>query len=208
MKTFTGFLVSLVLLMLAAAGCAPSDAEIQEMVRAEVAKEVAKIEVLPGEQGPQGKQGPQGEPGPQGEQGSVGPQGEQGKQGEIGPRGDRGQPGQVGVQGPAGSRGDTGPQGPSGPAGPPGASGGAASIPKVLEVEELIVRMDGGGGYLRLRGGEEGRVALIQWYSGSGTLAAQAFGGSTVGFKIENKNSEAEGWTEHCVDEGVSGICP
>ena len=205
MKTFAGFVVLVALLMLATVGCAPNDAEIQEMVRAEVAKEVAKIEVPSGDQGRQGEQGPQGEPGPQGEQGPAGPQGEQGKQGEIGPRGDRGQPGQVGVQGPAGPRGDTGPQGPSGPA---GASGGAASIPKVLEVEELIVRMDGGGGYLRLRGGEEGRVALIQWYSGSGTLAAQAFGGSTVGFKIENKNSEAEGWTEHCVDEGVSGICP
>lgn len=69
--------------------CAPTDAEVREMVRAEV----AKIEVPVGEQG---------EPGPQGEQGSIGP---------VGPQGEQGPRGEIGL---TGSQGETGPAGPQG----------------------------------------------------------------------------------------------
>ena len=99
--------------------------------------------------------------------GLLDPRASGGEQGPMGPRGDRGQQGQTGAPGPAGSRGDRGELGPSGPAGPPG-SGGAVEIPKVLEVEELVVRKGGAGGYMRLVAGDSGRVAVIAWYRSDG----------------------------------------
>ena len=75
MRTLVELLIPMVLLMFAVTGCAPSDAEMQEMVRVEVGREVAKMEVPPGEQGPQGEQGVQGIEGPEGPQGEMGPAG-------------------------------------------------------------------------------------------------------------------------------------
>ena len=68
----------IVLVVVLAVACGPTEADIQEMVREQVAAEVAKIEVPPGERGPQG------EPGPQGERGQVGPRGSAGSPGERG----------------------------------------------------------------------------------------------------------------------------
>ena len=56
--------------------CAPSDAEIREIGRAEI----SKIEIPVGQAGPTG---PQGERGDIGRRGDVGPQGEPGPAGEI-----------------------------------------------------------------------------------------------------------------------------
>ena len=127
-------------------GCAPSEAEIRDMVLAEV----AKVEIPAGPAGPQGERGErgvagprggpgiaglQGEPGPQGERGGpgiAGPRGEpgpQGERGEPGPQGERGEPGiagpqgEPGVAGPRGEPGIAGPQGEPGIAGPQGERG-------------------------------------------------------------------------------------
>ena len=54
---------------------------------------------------------------------------------------------------------------------------------KALEVEELIVRSKGGGGYLRIVAGAQGRVAKIVWHHGeSGNIASEIYGGSTMGW--------------------------
>ena len=100
-------------------GCAPSEAELRDMVRSEI----DKIEVPAGEPGPPG---PTGATGPVGPQGPVGPAGERGLKGEQGVSGDQGAVGAQGVpgiQGPAGPRGEAGTPGEIGPQGPRGAQG-------------------------------------------------------------------------------------
>ena len=86
-------IIKLVLAMLIAPhlllACGPDTDEIRKIVKAEI----AKIEVPPGEQGPQGPpgvQGPQGPPGVQGAQGEQGPAGLQGRTGPAGPQGPAG----------------------------------------------------------------------------------------------------------------------
>ena len=123
METLNSLLLrTLTLAAIVVLGCAPSDAEIREMVRSEV----AKIEVPAGEQGspgrigpagPQGPVGPAGERGPKGDQGQTGAQGVPGVQGPQGPRGEAGSSGEIGPQGPRGAQGPQGPQGVPGPAG-------------------------------------------------------------------------------------------
>ncbi len=173
----------IVLVVVLAIACGPTEADIQEMVREQVAAEVEKIEVLPGERGPQGEPGPQGErgqvgprgsagspgergePGPQGELGDVGPQGPVGAQGAVGaqgergPQGERGAPGAKGDLGPQGERGEPGAKGDPGEKGEPGPAGADAVIPDDLEVSSLTVRnnitvwKEGGDEYLWLGGG-------------------------------------------------------
>ena len=163
-------------------GCAPSDTEIREMVRAEI----AKIEIPAGQPGPTGPQGERGDVGPQGElgdvgsqgeQGDVGPQGElgdvgsQGEQGDVGPRGElgdvgpRGELGDIGFRGDRGDVGPRGEQGPRGDVGPQGEPGPKAEIPDVLEVKQLIVRDKSSDRWdLRLTAGDSENVATITWH--------------------------------------------
>ena len=174
---------------------------------AEVERQVALVPPAP--QGPEGSQGPQGLQGVEGPQGTVGPTGPQGLTGPHGPQGATGPQGRVG---PAGSVGVQGPKGDSGLQGPPkpaGRDGTAVGIPKVLEVEELIVRSGDGGQHLRLRAGTEGFTASIQWVSTqTGTVDSQMYGGSTKGMVLENRNDDNSSWTEFCIDESTFGLCP
>lgn len=200
----TAALLTLVLTL--SASCGPSDEELAAMVAAEVERQVALVPPAPqGDRGPDGPQGPQGVEGPQGLVGPVGPQGltgPQGPQGATGPQGRVGPAGSVGVQGP---KGDPGLQGPPGQA---GRDGTAVGIPKVLEVEELIVRSSDGTQHLRLRAGTEGFTASIQWVSTQdGTVDTQMYGGSTRGMVLKNRNDDNSSWTEFCIDEGAARIC-
>ena len=137
-----------VLAIVVSVACGPSDDELAALIEAEVARQMALVPPAPqGEVGPEGPQGLQGVEGPQG---LVGPQGPQGLTGPLvvaGPQGRAGPDGSVGLRGPEGERG---------PMWPP------ATIPKILEVEELIVRGHLDGGYMRLVGGAEGRVAALE----------------------------------------------
>ena len=156
----------LVVAMLALVACGPRDAEIREIVRAEV----GKIETPQGPQGPVGPAGPQGAPGAAGERGPqgdtgpagasgpegrqgppgptgpTGPQGPRGADGQIGesgprgatgPQGPQGPPGTASAKGPKGDPGPQGPQGPSGPAGPPGPAGTAGTSDLVATYQEV-----------------------------------------------------------------------
>ena len=182
-----GALLSLVMVVVVV-GCSsgPSDAEISEMVRLEVERQVAEIEVLPGEPGPQGAQG---EPGVQGLSGTRGDRGEQGLPGREGPRG---------VPGPQGERGDVGLEGPVGP---------QAEIPSVLEVEELIVRSKNVDPFIRMIAGDGDNVAIIQWH-GSDTSGVDAwiFGGSESGMVLGEYNFDGT-WTQVCIFEGTIVLC-
>lgn len=87
---------------------------------ADLAADLAAIELTPGPEGPQGP------PGADGADGLQGPKGDKGDPGEQGPKGDPGAPGADGAQGPKGDKGDPGAdglQGPKGDTGPPGADG-------------------------------------------------------------------------------------
>ncbi len=108
--------------------CGPTDEEVREMVRVEVAKISAPAgpEGPPGEtgdQGPQGVPGLEGGQGPQGTQGPVGSEGSQGERGVQGERGQAGPPGPPGAQGPKGDRGPAGAPGTQGIPGPQGPAG-------------------------------------------------------------------------------------
>lgn len=181
----------IVLVVVLAVACGPTEADIEEMVREQVAAEVAKIEVPSGERGPQGEPGPQGErgqvgprgpagspgergePGPRGErgdvgaQGSVGAQGAVGAQGERGPQGERGAPGAKGDVGPQGERGEPGAKGDPGDKGEPGPAGADAVIPDKLEVSSLVVRggitvwKEGGDEYLWISGGRQSAPSIV-----------------------------------------------
>lgn len=191
---------ALLLILTLSAACGPSDEELAALVAAEVERQMALVP--PPEDGPQGEQGPQGPQGVEGAQGLIGPQGPQGLTGPQGPQGATGPQGRVGPAGPLGIQGPQGDTGPQGPAGPPGS---AADIPKVLEVEELIVRGDTSGGYLRLVGGTEGRVASIEWYHSDGTLTSTIWGGAVSGMKLSERSGGS--WTEFCIDAGTAKIC-
>lgn len=118
------FAVSFLFTMFPLVACAPTDAEIREMVRVEI----AKIDVPKGEQGERGEPGRDGQDGAHGQDGApgvMGPQGERGPQGEPGRAGIDGQDGDTGPQGLPGS---TGPQGEQGPRGAPGPSGPRGNI--------------------------------------------------------------------------------
>ena len=191
-------LLLFVLILIVSAACGPSDEKLAALVEAEVGKQVALIPPAPqgeagaeGTQGPQGVQGPQGAVGPQGPQGLTGPQG---PQGATGPQGRVGPAGPVGVQGP---KGETGPQGAAGP---------APEIPKRLEVEELVVRDPNGGGYLILRPGAEGHVAVIEWYGPDGVQNGEIFAGSTSGMVLGDRNND-NSWTAVCIVENTYGLC-
>ena len=178
-------------------GCAPSETQIRDMVRAEV----ATLE-LP--QGPQGEQGQQGIPGPQGEKGERGERGEQGtpgQQGEQGARGDSGLQGQRGEKGDRGERGEKGLRGDMGEEGPP------AEIPASLQVEELIVRIPNGGGFLVLSGGKDGYVGKIEWYDGLGTIAGEILAGSLDGMVLATRDGDIESWTNICINEDDIQLC-
>ena len=198
-KYSTLLLCVFILGMLAA--CGPSDEELAALVEAEVAKQVALVPPAPqGETGPDGAEGPQGPQGVQGPQGAVGPQGPQGLTGPQGPQGATGPQGRVGPTGPVGVQGPKGETGPQGAAGPP------PEIPKRLEVEELVVRGSADGGYLVLRSGAEGRVAVIEWYHSDGTQSGEIFAGSTSGMVLGDRNND-NSWTAVCIVENTYGLC-
>ena len=184
-------------------GCAPSAEEIRAMVQAEVQAEVAKIVVPPG---PQGIEGPQGVEGAEGPQGLPGERGEQGSEGPRGDRGEQGPPGSSGPAGPAGPPGASGAQGPAGPAGPPGSSGTQVAIPKVLEVERLIVRSKEGGPYLSIVSRDDGRVASIGWHGASGGVNGEIYAGSVRGMVL--RNYDGPDWTRVCIANGSIVLCP
>lgn len=157
----------IVLVVVLAVACEPTDAEIQVMVDERVATAVAKIEVPAGERGEPGVAGPKGERGevgprgpagargvhgvagevgPIGLTGEAGPVGGQGERGEPGVRGDPGERGPQGERGPAGARGDVGPQGDPGPRGEKGdrgATGADAVIPAHLTLDSLTIEPGG-----------------------------------------------------------------
>lgn len=199
------FMVCLMVVAFAATGCGPSQEEIDQTVAAAVAEAEARMEakiqiisLTPGPQGEQGIQGIQGIIGPQG------PQGETGPAGQSGPRGPMGFKGEVGIQGfagPPGPQGDPGPQGQPGPPGPAGAPGSVASIPKVLEVESLIIRKPGDGGYIEIRAGEPGKVADIVWRGDDGIADGFLFAGSARGDLTYKYWIDGE-WRYVCFDGG------
>ena len=177
-------LMLMAVVVFATTACGPSQEDIDQTVAAAVAEAEARmdarVEAVTKMEGPVGPQGDVGPPGPQGEPGPVGPQGPQGAQGDIGPRGDRGAAGPVGVQGRQGPRGDTGPQGPPGPA---GATGGAASIPNVLEVQELRVCSDDGG-CIHITSGDSDHVPAIRWKASDGAETTVIWGGTIDGLVL------------------------
>ena len=202
MPRFTLVVVALTFCLVACLG--PSDEELAAMVAAEVERQVALIPPAPqGDTGPEGTQGPQGVAGPQG---LIGPQGPQGLTGPAGPQGATGPQGRAGPAGPIGLQGPKGDTGPTGPAGAPGAPGSSVAIPKILEVEELIVRADGASQYLHLIPGKDGKVGSIRWRDESGNIEAQIYGGSVAGMVLENWHQGS--WTSICIAGGRVGVCP
>ncbi len=214
--------------------CGPSDAEIREIVR----EEVSSIEVPAGPPGPAGPRGdrgptgvrgdigrlgpagppgPEGEAGPQGPTGRAGPKGDAGDAGppgETGPQGARGEtgpPGEVGPPGeagPRGARGETGPPGEQGPEGPQGPVGSLSEVLTSLEVEELIIRVPGGVGYIVIRGGVGNKVADIRWHdSETDDIVGEIVAGTRQGLKLSSKNAAGE-WTDICIDGGEVTVCP
>ena len=114
-------LMFMLVVAFAAAGCGPSQEEIDQTVAAAVAEAEgrmdAKLQIIsltPGPQGEQGIQGIEGPQGPQGEPGETGPAGPSGPRGPMGFKGDFGEQGFTGLPGP---QGEPGPQGPPGPPG-------------------------------------------------------------------------------------------
>ena len=158
------------LLVLLLAACGPSEDEIDQRIASAVAAAEArtdsKIETISLTPGPQGERGEQGI---RGRTGLQGPRGETGPAGASGPRGPMGFRGEVGIQGFAGPKGDPGPQGPPGAQGPPGRDGSAASIPKVLEVEKLVVRKPGDNTYIVIGDVDaDSEHSTIEWYDSGG----------------------------------------
>ncbi len=235
MKPFSALVLAIVAAAaLALVSCGPSDEAIREIVR----DEVAKVDLPPGPQGPPGPrgdrgesglrgeigrlgptgpEGPQGEAGPQGPRGQAGPKGESGDagpQGERGLRGERGEagpPGEAGPQGepgPRGERGATGPPGEQGPPGPPGPEGSISEALTSLEVEELIIRVPGGVGYIIVRGGVGNKVADIRWYdSETDEIVGEIIAGSNIGMRLSARGPDGK-WTDVCIDGGEILVCP
>ena len=194
----------MLLTVIVAGACGPSDEELAAMVAAEVERQVALVP--PPQDGPQGERGEQGQQGPQGVEGPQGAVGPVGPQGLVGPQGPQGATGPQGRVGPSGPIGLQGPKGDTGPRGPAGAPGSAADIPRILEVEELIVRRHSNGGYLHIRGGADGRVADISWYHPGGEHAAAISGGTINGMILEQRNNNGS-YTEVCIDENRFALC-
>ena len=194
-----------VLAIVVSAGCGPTDEALAAMIEAEVERQVALIPPAPqGDPGQDGPQGPQGLQGVEGSQGLVGPEGQQG---ETGPQGPQGVAGPQGLSGPAGPEGPRGVAGSAGPVGPMGPAGVVSGIPNVLEVEELIIKSQAGGGYMRLAAGGEGRVAKITWHHTNGNRNGTIWAGSQIGLMLEDRNDD-DSFTAYCVHEGTFGLCP
>ena len=183
--------------------CGPSDAELAALVQAEVERQVALIPPAPqgdtgqeGAQGPQGVEGSQGLIGPQGTQGQTGPQG---PQGATGPQGPSGRAGSTGLQGPKGD------PGPAGPAGAPGSSGNL-EIPKILEVEQLIIRKSHDDQYITINAGTATETPSIRWHFSSGVVASVIQGASTEGLVLSD-NTDSSEWTSFCIGDRKANIC-
>ena len=188
-------------------GCWASQEDIAAAVAEAEGRMDAKVEAVTKMEGPLGPQGELGPVGLQGESGPVGPQGETGPAGPSGPRGpmgfkgDFGEQGFVGPPGPKGPKGDPGAQGPPGLPGMAGPPGGTVSLPKVLQVEKLIIRNSGlVGGYLVIEPGKEGKVASITWHDDDGIPGAFLLGGTENGFVIGSY--EGGEWRSYCLDNG------
>ena len=226
-------LASVAVAALALVSCGPSDEEIREIVR----NEVNSLELPTGPQGPAGPKGERGPTGLRGEIGRLGPEGPQGLQGEVGPQGPtgesgpkgepggagppgepgpRGEPGAPGPSGdagprgevgPRGARGETGPRGEPGQEGPPGPEGSISEVLTSLEIEELIVRVPGGVGYIVIRGGVGNKVADIRWHdSETDEIVGEIIAGSSQGMRLSSKGSDGK-WTDVCIDGDEIVVC-
>ena len=168
-------LIPLVIFIIAAVSCAPTEAEIRELVRAEV----AKIEIPTGEQGPPGLTGPRGypgEPGPQGPKGEVGPRGAPGRQGEMGAQGERGFPGRP---------------------------GDPYVLPDHLEVGSIetnavIIRGVEPASTLTMQSGDTGLPSIF-WFWGD-EPRGRLVGGTVHGLVLSAQDLNGETWTHLCVN--------
>ena len=235
MKSVSALVLSIVAVAaLTLVSCGPSNDEIREIVRDEVNRidipagppgpagprgdrgatgirgDIGRLgpEGPPGPQGEAGPQGPGGEAGPKGDPGTAGPPGETGPPGARGETGSQGEVGPRGEAGPRGARGETGLPGEQGPEGPPGPEGSFSEVLTSLEVEELIIRVPGGVGYIIIRGGVGNKVADIRWYDAeTDEIVGEIIAGSSRGMKLSSKSAEGE-WTDVCIDGGEITVCP
>ena len=211
--------ITVLLAVVFAVACGPSDEEFLARVATEVERQVALLPPPPqGDEGPQGPRGPQGDQGPQGLIGPEGPQGvtgPQGPQGETGPQGAVGPRGPIGFQGPQGPKGDPGPVGPPGPRGATGPQGPRGTLgepnddgpPKLkeLEFEQFIVRGESTTQWLLIDGGDENRSPRISWMYPTGTGGHQEAAYITVddelGLVLWYRN------TRFCVGNDRAALC-
>ena len=177
-------------------GCSsgPSDAEIAEMVRLEVERQVAEVEVPPGPVGPQGEPGPQGIPG------------ESGVDTETRSYVDEAlaviRKDLVNLQVKTATDIQSLQSVPIRAVSTP-----EVEIPSVLEVEELIIRSKNSDYYMRLLPGGDGTVASIQWLFGvNGQVFSALSGGSVNGRVLSERNADST-WTSFCISEGTIGLC-
>ena len=199
----------MLLVVVVTAACGPSDEELAAMVAAEVERQVALVPpAVDGASGAQGERGEQGERGPIGLPGLRGERGPEGMIGPIGHAGERGPRGPQGLLGPEGPQGPAGPPGASGATGPRGPAGADAVIPKVLEVEELALRLDDPRPVeLRLLYPQAGVPPAVVWYfSGTDTNTAFVQGGTRSGLVLGSRNADGS-WTRLCVNENRFSLC-
>ena len=77
-----------------------------------------------------------------------------------------------------------------------------------LEVEELIIRVPGGVGYIIVRGGVGNKVADIRWYDAeTDEIVGEIIADSKQGMRLSSKSAEGE-WTDVCIDGGEITVCP
>ena len=187
-----GVLLSVVM-MLGVVGCGggPSDAEIDEMVRQEVERQVAEIVAPPG------PQGPQGEPGQQGIQGESGVDTETRSYVDDALAVIRKDMVNLQVKTATDIQSLRG---------VPIRGVERVEIPSVLEVEELIVRSPDGGPWMRLVSGD-GNTGVIEWHDPdlSGPVA-YIFAGTTKGMVLLEYNFDGT-WTEMCILQGTIALC-
>ena len=61
---------------------------------------------------------------------------------------------------------------------------------------------------MTLAGGDEGRTAYIVWFNHAGEFVGQILAGSINGLVLSTRNSDAQGWTEICINEEQILLCP
>ena len=234
LKTLAALTILVVVVL--AVACAPSRADIREIVQEEIGAiveaEVAKIEPPAGPQGPQGEQGPKGDKGddgiqgPKGDTGAQGERGNAGEQGERGPQGLVGADGAVGPAGAPGATGATGPQGPvgrdgndgkdgergpmgiAGPAGPQGPPGAPGRDAFIPDTLQVkMLIVNNGEGSITLDPGDAEIAPSIDFDAGDGSTDSYIAGGTVRGLVIADWSDASNSWTKYCVSDGEFGLC-